>query len=306
MKVGVQSIIWGTNFENIEAILSEASQLGFEGVEFCQSPDILPSPKEMIELLKDYDLKLLGPSGGNLRSRLDYARASSSEYVYADEWDEQAFTEEFVNCKNIPIPVGIHPHLYKEIGTIEQASKLLEKHEWLNLILDIGHQFLADDDVIAPLERYTKRVPAIHLRDWTDRYGKSPFRFAGGFCTLGDGILSEKIRDLIEYLKRSNYPGWIIVEQDNPKQSAYECAERSLRWLSDSKLISLQQIGPSNKGHIRNISRVGEITEPSKLVVAPRNVDTHLIEHIEAAIQSTACQDIDSLFGTAAKELMLV
>jgi sugar phosphate isomerase/epimerase len=128
--------------------------------------------------------------------------------------------------------IGIHPHLYKSIGSIREADTYLQKFPQLKLIADTAHLHLAGDDVLEALERYGDRVVAVHLKDWTSRFGRSPFRFARGFSELGRGDLRESLLSVVTYLQRVDYRGWIIVEQDTPNGSPVDSARISREWLN--------------------------------------------------------------------------
>jgi len=154
------------------------------------------------------------------------------QYLYVDEWDETEVQE----AMDRGYTIGIHPHLYKSIGSIREADPYLQKFPQLKLIADTAHLHLAGDDVLQTLERYGDRVIAVHLKDWTSRFGRSPFRFARGFNELGQGDLKELLQSVVAYLQRADYRGWIIVEQDTPNGSPIDSARISREWLSQRGL----------------------------------------------------------------------
>jgi sugar phosphate isomerase/epimerase len=66
-KLGVQTIIWGEEFEDgIDKALAAIKQHGFQGVEFAQSPKKLGNPETFENLLNRHGLVLLGLAGGSL------------------------------------------------------------------------------------------------------------------------------------------------------------------------------------------------------------------------------------------------
>jgi len=226
-KIGIQTISWGSRIEDINLALSQIGQLSYNGVEFAQSVDVLGPAAELGKMLNEYKLCPIGLAGGSLLSRVEYAQQLDPEYLYTDEWDESgialALEKGYV--------VGLHPHIYKSIGSLRTAEECLQKYPQLRLIVDTAHFYLTGDDVIETLKRYEDRVIAVHLKDWTSRFGKSLFRFARGFTELGKGDLRGLLDSVVSHLMKSQYEGWIIVEQDNPNGEPEESARISREWL---------------------------------------------------------------------------
>lgn len=227
MKVGLQTISWGSQIDNIQALAETAQQLGYQGIEFAQRVETLPSSEGLALLLKEHDLAFVGFAGGCLSDRISYASRLSPCYLYTDEWDEAAIREAIGEG----FIVGLHPHKYKDIDTIAKAEPYLVDFPELGLILDTAHLHLTGDDVVQGFRKHEKRVLAIHMKDWTDRFGTAPLRFARGFAALGRGVLGSVLEDMVSALLDSSYDGWVIVEQDSPDGNPEECARISREWL---------------------------------------------------------------------------
>lgn len=227
MKIGIQTISWGTRIDDLRLLAAQVSHLGYQGLEFAQNVNTLGSPDELCRILNEHQLSAVGFAGGSLRSRAAYAQLLQPQYLYIDEWDETEVRE----AMGIGYTIGIHPHLYKSIGSMREADKYLQKFPQLKLIADTAHLYLAGDNVLETLEKYGDRVNAVHLKDWTSRFGRSPFRFARGFTELGRGELSQLLEAIVEYLQTIDYRGWVIVEQDTPNGDPVDSARVSREWL---------------------------------------------------------------------------
>jgi sugar phosphate isomerase/epimerase len=232
VKIGLQTILWGTTFHNMNVVAANARQLGYEGLEFAQTVDTLGGAAKLRQLLDGYDLHPVGLTGGSLRSRIEYAVELAPSYLCIDEWEEESVARAIKKG----LRVGIHPHLYKTVATMCDAESYLREFPELGLILDTAHQYLADDNVLNAIKDHHNRILAIHLKDWSSRYGRSPFRYARGFCPLGTGELGDVLEDTIQYLIQSDFDGWLIVEQDTPYGNPMDSARISREWLKERGL----------------------------------------------------------------------
>jgi len=227
MKIGLQTISWGTTFQDMNIITATAQELGYEGLVFGQVPDLLWPGARLQSLLDDYGLCGVGLTGGSLRRQIEYASELRLFYLCTDEWDADSVTV----ALDKGLRVGIHPHLYKTIESVGDAERYLGKSPSVGLVLDTGHLYLADDDILKAIENHHDRILAVHLKDWNSRYGRSPFRFARGFCALGTGELQDLLESTVKLLVSSNFGGWLIVDQDSPSGDANNCATISRQWL---------------------------------------------------------------------------
>jgi sugar phosphate isomerase/epimerase len=227
MKLGLQTISWGSTPMSVDGILACAQTLGCEGVELAQIVDLLGSVEQISDQASQRGLRIAGLAGGSLRSRIPYAAPLGVDYLYIDEWDENSVREAIERG----LTVAVHPHFCKSLSTVESVRPYLDRFPDLRLILDCAHQYLANDDVVAAMETYHERVISIHLKDWHPRFGKSPQHFARGFTHLGGGVLGEILTRMVLTIKRFDYQGWVIIEHDSPPGDPCEYAKRSREWL---------------------------------------------------------------------------
>ena len=131
-----------------------------------------------------------------------------------------------------------HHHCAGYIETPEEIDRLMDltNPSLVGLVLDMGHYAFGGGDPLAALKKHHNRIWHIHFKDCDAHVaGKSRTEgwdyfksVAGGvFCELGKGAVD--FAAIMEELKKQNYKGWIVVEQDvlpgmgNPRI----CAQRN-------------------------------------------------------------------------------
>jgi len=227
MKVGIQTIGWGEKIGDIKWFCQNIADIGYEGVEFDQKVGHLGPPQVLRDILADHSLVPAGLSRGQLPATVQFAAQLCPEYLCSDEFDE-IFVRDATEAG---LTVALHPHYLKDLDSLASTVTYLKRSPQLRLILDTAHQHLIGEDIIDALHKYGERVAAVHMKDWTNRYGMSPIRFSRGFATLGEGCLQESLERTVEYLKYTGFTGWLIVEQDSNQGNPLECARISRRWL---------------------------------------------------------------------------
>jgi inosose dehydratase len=118
---------------------------------------------------------------------------------------------------------GYEATLHHETGThIEAAWEIAAalEHTSIGLCLDTGHLLLGGGDPMTALREWGSRINHVHLKDArqsvVDRLVREAAPVAEiwrrrAFCRLGQGDV--KVDAVLENL-RSNYAGWVVVEQD--------------------------------------------------------------------------------------------
>jgi len=232
MKLGLQTLGWGTNVEALAASSECAADMGCDGIEIGQPLNALGKAEYISQTVQGHGLRIAGLAGGALRSRMDRVGSLRPEYLYVDEWDQTAV----LDAMSRGLTVALHPHYYKRIDTIKSARYYLDKFPKLGLILDPAHQYLCDDDALQALKTFQRRVVSIHLKDWQPNHGRSPQLFGRGFTYLGNGILKRHLKELVAYALRIQYSGWLIIDHESPPRDPCEYARRSREWLRSMEI----------------------------------------------------------------------
>jgi signal transduction histidine kinase/sugar phosphate isomerase/epimerase len=229
MKAAFQTILWGPSLERWVEVLKTIHEIGYDGVEIAQPPDRLPPPRQLQQVLNELKLEFVGFAGGQLTRRMEYCAEYRPGYLYIEDWlqgaCERALEEGFT--------LALHPHMYKRVHRLETAAALLEQHPELKFLPDTAHLFLARDDPAEAIRRYVDRLAAVHLKDWTPRYGRSFHRYARGFVELGNGSIGLELERILEVLREVRFDGWVVVEQDCTPSDPRKSAEASAEWLAN-------------------------------------------------------------------------
>lgn len=222
IKIGYQSIIWRSVNNNLPYALDTIAGAGYIGVEFAQRPDELGDIGQLIEMCRQRNLTILGFAGGSLVDRVNFCRDFKPLYLYIKDWDDQNAT--YAIEKGFTL--ALHPHVYMHIHRLADALKLLEIHPEIKFLPDTAHLTIVGDDPVEAIRMTKDKIICVHLKDWTSKYGRSPFRYARGFTELGKGVV--KLDDVLEELEKIEYSGWIVIEQDKtdsyPEKSIIECS----------------------------------------------------------------------------------
>lgn len=113
-----------------------------------------------------------------------------------------------------------HHHAGTYIETPEECARLLELTD-LGLCLDTGHYAYGGGDPVQAVETLGRRIEYLHFKDVSAphleyvRRRQLDFLDAvrhGVFCPLGDGVV--RFPALLDALRRIDYDGWAVVEQD--------------------------------------------------------------------------------------------
>jgi len=237
VKIGFQTIVWGPRVRNLEYMLDVILAAGYQGVELFQRPEVLGSIDRILKLLEKRQLQLIGLSGGSLQERMDFCGNDfRPEYLYLDAWDEEKATKAMEGG----FTLGLHPHAYMPVGDLADAMAILENHPEsqfprLKFIADSAHLTVTHDDPIEAIQRTKARLVAVHLKDWSPEFGRSPFRYARGFAELGAG--SVDLHTIIALLKETSYDGWLVAEQDYTLTDPDSNTLASARWLAKTGIL---------------------------------------------------------------------
>jgi len=135
-----------------------------------------------------------------------------------------------------------HPHGGGYVETVPEIDALMSRTDpsLLGLCLDTGHIMYGGGDPLDVLERHAGRVWHVHFKDYDSTVASDARRRELGylatvraqvFCELGAGAVD--FAAIVAALRRHQYGGWIVVEQDVfPGQGTpVESARRNRQFL---------------------------------------------------------------------------
>jgi sugar phosphate isomerase/epimerase len=266
MRVAIQSLLWGVDTPNLETVLRETREAGYDGIEAAIAPEYLSSTKaNLIALLQRYKLALVGIARGSFEEKVAFVRWYRAEldglfigmsandpirkiiepgveypYVYIDEMEDvekinprpapendPAFSKE-AKPPYADVTFALHPHMFKSVQTLKEAERALRRYPQLKFLPDTAHAFIAGDSPVAVVRNHYDRLIGVHIKDWAAEYGRSYHFYARGFVDLGKGDVP--LIDVFAYLKRRGYREWIVVEKDKSANPVVD-AKSNREWL---------------------------------------------------------------------------
>ena len=117
----------------------------------------------------------------------------------------------------------VHPHAAGFIETPDEIARLLELTDpkLVGLCFDTGHYRFGGGDPLVGLRRHRDRIWHVHFKDCSpglrqrsraEEWDYFASLKHGIFCELGQGDVD--FPSIVNELRRTNYSGWIVVEQD--------------------------------------------------------------------------------------------
>ncbi|GMA60799.1 myo-inosose-2 dehydratase [Alicyclobacillus fastidiosus] len=122
-----------------------------------------------------------------------------------------------------------HHHLGTGIQTAAEVDRLMANTDSVvHLLYDTGHIFVSEGDCMTMLEKHIDRIQHVHFKDVRKtvmeqcrQAGKSFFQsfLSGMFTVPGDGCID--FTKPYEFLLKSSYQGWIVVEAEQDPSIAH-------------------------------------------------------------------------------------
>jgi inosose dehydratase len=153
-------------------------------------------------------------------------RITDDDGLTAPEWDAFAARAERVAAAvrdSAGMRAVFHHHCGGYVETPAEIDALMTRTDpsLLGLCLDTGHLMYGGGDPLVAIAKYGARLRHVHFKDCAGDIAARARREAwdyhtavgrGVFCELGRGMVPfAEIRDA---LRRLDYSGWIVVEQD--------------------------------------------------------------------------------------------
>lgn len=184
-------------------------------------------------------------NGSNEIRTKNAGRIKPSQSLTENEWSTFAKGVEMVASEvkdKFGIRTVFHHHCAGFVETPDEIDKLmsLTNKQLLGLCLDMGHYRFGGGDPLEALKKYYDRIWHVHFKDCDPLVAEESrlnnwdyFQSVknGIFCELGKGDVD--FESILNELKKNNYSGWIVVEQDvlpgmgSPK----ECADYNRKFI---------------------------------------------------------------------------
>ena len=176
-------------------------------------------------------------------------RAAADRSIGLDEAGWTRFAEGVAQACELARRRGFEPTFHHHTATFVEApweiERVLELTD-VGLLLDTGHLRLGGGDPTTGLRDWGSRINHIHIKDVhdeilagviADRADMPEAWRRGVFCELGTGDVD--LDSFFAELARSDYSGWLVVEQDMVPQSPRDAADaeasqvRNRAWLAE-------------------------------------------------------------------------
>jgi inosose dehydratase len=176
-------------------------------------------------------------------------RAAADRSIGLDEAGWARFAEGVAQACDLARTRGFEPTFHHHTATFVEApweiERVLELTD-VGLLLDTGHLRLGGGDPTTALRDWGSRINHIHIKDVHDEVLAGVIADAadmpeawrrGVFCELGTGDVD--LDSFFAELARSDYSGWLVVEQDMVPQSPQNAVDaeasqvRNRAWLAE-------------------------------------------------------------------------
>jgi inosose dehydratase len=176
-------------------------------------------------------------------------RAAADPSIGLDEAGWARLAEGVAQACDLARTRGFEPTFHHHTATFVEApweiERVLELTD-VGLLLDTGHLRLGGGDPTTALRDWGSRINHIHIKDVHDEVLAGVIADAadmpeawrrGVFCELGTGDVD--LDSFFAELSRSDYSGWLVVEQDMVPQSPQDAADaeasqvRNRAWLAE-------------------------------------------------------------------------
>jgi inosose dehydratase len=146
-------------------------------------------------------------------------------------------------CEPLRVRLAVHPHAGSYVETRAELETLFSvtDSKALGLCVDAGHLVYGGADPVEVVETYGPRVWYVHIKDVNPSVlalsTQNGLGFLGSlrsyiFCGLGKGCVD--LRRFMEALRKANFSGWMVIEEDTSPLSPLEAARANRSYLKET------------------------------------------------------------------------
>jgi len=225
---------------DLERVLAELVQAGYEAVEFSAVPFETDDPARTAELLRKYGLELTGMSfsyrgeenaleilkgrarllaewGGRVGVFLDGSGRRRKRELTEDDFREigQLAGAVAEYAASLGLDTVVHNHLGTIVESTHDLDRFLKYAPACGLCLDTGHLIPKGENPADAVRRYRDILRHVHFKDT----GLKPDGTFEEFVDLGTGNHRYSLEGVLRELKTVRYDGWLVVEQDHTRST---------------------------------------------------------------------------------------
>ena len=146
-------------------------------------------------------------------------------------------------CTPLGVRLSVHPHAGSYVETREELDRLLHYTDAgaLGLCVDAGHLVYGGGDPVEVIRTFGPRIRYVHIKDvnpevlaecQTQGIGFLDALQRYIFCGLGKGNVD--LQGFVEGLRRADFAGWMVVEEDTSPDPPLVAARRNRQYLLDN------------------------------------------------------------------------
>lgn len=209
----------------------------------------LENALQVAKLLKEVsDSPFIVLSDDNARSdirRKNAGRVKKEHGLTDEQWETFVKGAEEIAWRVLDetgVKTVFHHHCAGYVETPDEVDRFLSMTNPLliGLCLDTGHYAFGGGDPLAALKRHVDRIWHVHFKDFDSAVAREAEKNnwdyfeavkRGVFCELGKGNVD--FNAITQELRRTEYGGWIVVEQDvlPGMGSPFQSAQRNREYL---------------------------------------------------------------------------
>ena len=278
IRVSCHGITWGRD-GLLQAVkdLRTLGFRGFEAFAFVADDYGFGRMNEFKELLAEYKLELIALYGGgamhdaSLHDELVARNTRLARFLQANGADRLVLgpgrrpsdrkpnRDELLNMVQSMNEIGrrsleygvtscVHPHFNTMIEKLDEIDFIMDRVDprYVAMCADTAHFRKGNPDVptaeVDVFRKYADRIKYVHLKDWDpslppEVVGQGGTAVIRDFTELGRGIVD--LKGAINVLRETGYDGWLTIELDYTRLTAYESVAMSKDYLINELHLEL-------------------------------------------------------------------